>query len=314
MLLASHHDVFSLRKELCPGFQPDIDESLFARYLNFTASRAQAENGSWLRMEDEEVQEACVGTFGRSSTDRCEAFYEGAKSGGSERVTKVLQACMDMEGVIRMQNLVPVKTRVLFLQRDPADVLWSAYNFWQNQMDAPETVINKDWSMPWTNKLNFRSPVHFDELVKSEGRLAGSIGNWSNYLQVPQMHQLREAFGTDGVLFLRSEDMHLRDTVQKICDFVGLDIDGIAPGLIDARTNSQGSFDTRGIGVVDRSESEGQGQEDEKLGRYEVSGFEPMLCETRETIYDQARSACIEFDEKFGLHYPECLGMAPACP
>jgi len=298
-LLASHRDVFSLQKEQCPE-SLGIEEGLFAQFLDFTASRAQAEGGSWLRMEREQVREACVNRF-PDSADNCTALYEGSVSGGSEKATRVLQSCSDTTSVLRMQKGVPVNTKVLFLQRDPADTLWSSYNSWQDQFDqAPglhQALANASRTHHFpTDSTNYRSPRHFHQLVESQGKLVGGVNDWSAYMMTFRMHQLKGTFGADRVLFLRSEDLHLRDTVQKICDFVGLDIGGIAPELIEERTNSRSSTNSSG----------GEQQQ----GRYEVSGFKPMYCKTRELIYNHTRAICSELDRDFGLHYPECLGLA----
>merc|ERR1719401_2874812 len=99
-------------------------------------------------------------------------------------------------------------------------------------------------------------------------------------------------FGSDSVLFLRSEDLHKRSTIQDICDFVGVGIEGISPDLIGARTNGQGTYDSRDVGRQSEAEP----------GIYEASRFRPMLCETRELIYSQSRDSCSELRLEFGLH------------
>lgn len=301
-ILASHSAIFSLRKEQCPDKVP-VAEDVFAQMLNFTAALAQPKDGVWPRLGYKKVRQACAETFGPSAKEACWSFYEDALSGGSDAATRVLQSCIWPQDVMRVQSLAPVaKTSVLFLQRDPADLLWSSYNFWQGPMDADETR-NGSRVAGWTNQQNYRSPAHFHELVASKGMLAGGVSNWRAYFQIPEMHQLRATFGSDSMLFVRSEDLHKRSTVQDICDFIGVGIEGISPDLVGARTNGQGSYDSRGIGHQSEAEP----------GIYEASGFRPMLCETRELIYGQSRDACSELHREFGLHYPQCLGEAPAC-
>merc|ERR1719291_384648 len=120
---------------------------------------------------------------------------------------------------------------------------------------------------------------------------------------IPEMYQLRQTFGNESVLFLRSEDLQTRAAIQKICTFTGVDIFGISHDLILRKTNSQGTFETRGFG--DSSPN--------KSGIYEVSGFQPLLCETRELIYNQSQASCSELHLEFGLRYKRCLGEMPAC-
>jgi hypothetical protein len=280
-VLQSHPDVFSLRKEMCPAGDDEDETATFADLLQFTVEQARNGDGTWRHLDPDAVQADCVMEFGPSWIDVCSHFYSGAGPGGSERRATVLQSCIQSEAVNALQGIAPtLKTRVLYLQRDPADLFWSTYNLWQDDQ-----------------RDSHKSPDHFHRIVTSRGALSGGVSDWREYMGLHEMERLRAAFGEESVRFFRSEDLRSPDQLELLFKFVGLDIDYVSPEIRYGVTKSQGFL----------SPFPGA------RGTYEVSNYRPMLCATRELIYSDARRACVELQARFGLRYPACLGEISAC-
>ena len=133
--------------------------------------------------------------------------------------------------------------------------------------------------------------------------------------------KLRSAAGAENFLILRMEDMSssrpdvLNHTLARIAAFAGLRVGGFDPKVASRVTNS-GTYAqkgrSRGIDTVVKMETDsgiGHG-----LGRYEISGFRPMMEATRELLYDRFRDMCRELRDKFGVVYQECIDAPRASP
>jgi hypothetical protein len=282
--LQSHPDVFSLRKDLCPAGADVYETAIFADLLQFTVNQTRNVDGTWRYLVPETMQADCVMEFGPSWIDVCSDFYSGAGPGGSERRTTVLQPCIQSETVNALHGMAPMlAARVMYLQRDPADLFWSTYNLWRG--DAR------------TQHYSQKSPEHFHRIVLSRGRLSGGVSDWREHMGLHEMERLRDAFGEENVRFFRSEDLRSPRQLELLFKFVGLDIDFVPPEIRNGVTKSQGFL----------SPFPGA------RGTYEISNYRPMFCATRELIYSDARRACSELQATFGLRYPACLGEVSAC-
>jgi hypothetical protein len=283
-VLQSHPDVFSPRKELCPAGDDEVEAATFADLLHFTVDQERNGNGTWRHLDPKTMQADCVMEFGPSSIDVCSDFYSGAGSGGSERRATVLQSCIQSETVHALHSMVPMlTTRVLYLQRDPADLFWSTYNLLQGDVGT---------------RLSYEHfHEHFHEIVMSRGELSGGVSDWRDYMGLHEMGRLRNAFGEENVRFFRSEDLRSPPQMELLFKFVGLDIDFLSVDIRNGVTNTQGF-----LSPFPRAR-----------GTYAISNYRPMLCATRELIYSHARRACFELQATFGLRYPACLGEVSAC-
>jgi hypothetical protein len=282
--LQSHPDVFSLRKDLCPAGADEGETATFADLLQFTVAQARNVDGTWRHLDSETMQADCVMEFGPSWIDVCSDFYSSAGPGGSERQATVLQSCIQSETVNALHVMAPMlATRVLYLQRDPADLFWSTYNLWLGDKPAKH--------------YSDKSPEHFHGVVMSRGGLSGGVSDWRGYMGLHEMEHLRDAFGDQNVRFFRSEDLRSPPQLELLFKFVGLDIDFVPLEIRNGVTKSQGF-----LSPFPRAR-----------GTYEVSNYRPMFCATREMIYSDARRACLELNATFGLRYPACLGEISAC-
>jgi len=297
-VLQSHPDVFSLRKELCPAGADEDETATFADLLQFTAGQVQNDDGTWRHLDPEAMQADCVMEFGPSWIDVCSYFYSGAGPGGSERRATVLQSCIQTDTVNALHGMAPaLAPKVLYLQRDPADLLWSMYNLWEGKTHGKSGGMVDWWngSTMRQNRYNHTSPARYNH--KSPEQFHGIVmsrdgpSDWSEFMGLHEMKRLRDTFGEENVRLFRSEDLRSPPQLELLFRFVGLDIGLVSPEVQDGVTNSQGL----------------------QRGMYEASNYRPMLCTTRELIYSDARRACFELQARFGLRYPACLGEVSAC-
>jgi hypothetical protein len=211
---------------------------------------------------------------------------------------KTVNACYWINDIeISWHYLRPQDKQAIFLFRDPADWLWSAFNFWRIEEIDPEEY-------GWTEAgENYRSPEFFHELVAS-----GAKTKWGVYSQeyyhmftIQSPRKLIALFGRENVLFLRNEDM-LPDVVAKeggvldqLSNFTGLDRSQFDPSTYSVVTNCN---DMKGMtSVCNKTRS----------SSYALSGGREMLPETRELIYMQFWEECKIWARDFGVIYPDCL-------
>jgi hypothetical protein len=160
---------------------------------------------------------------------------------------KTVNACYWINDIeISYQYLRPQGKKSIFLFRDPADWLWSAFNFWRmTDIDPKE--------FGWTKQgEEYRSPELFHELVAS-----GKQSKWGLYsheyyhmFTIRSPRKLVALFGRENVLFLRNEDLLplLPAVVDKeggvldqISDFTGLDRSEFDPTTYSVVTNCNDS-------------------------------------------------------------------------
>jgi len=200
-------------------------------------------------------------------------------------------------------------TKVIMLLRDPADFFWAAYNFWSSPADA-----KIEWRAgAWTNEETYRSPEHAHETLRAGGKLFNY--HFINYWRraADRIGDFRDVFGAQNLLALRTEDLGDETTWRRVADFLGLPPDGFDGSLIASKTNSGASFASRGMNAVGDAAS-GAAESGSMGGLYEVSGRRPMLCETRDLVYNLTRDACERLDREFGLRWEACLdGGVSAC-
>ena len=188
--------------------------------------------------------------------------------------------------------------KYIVLFRDPADLLWSAFNYWR--------IPGFDYGgegMAVEGK-NYRSPELFHELL-----LAGNRTKW--FWEEVHNHHRRESvrtprkllgmFGPDSVLFLRNEDM-LPSVVAKpggvldrVSTFTGLQRD-LFPE--DAYSN-----------VANCNDKAMQNCGSNRSSTYRIAGNREMLPESRTLIYLNFLEECKIWKRDFGIKYPSCLNV-----
>jgi Sulfotransferase domain len=204
------------------------------------------------------------------------------------------------------EYLRPVNSRYIMILRDPADWLWSAYNFW--------TVGDADFVHPkmkaWTVvDTHYRTPELFHELVASMDKLKlfdVFLGSRVTYgTDDPWM--LPKMVGRENVLYLKNEDMlplevaHPGGVLDKLSAFLGLERLGFPEAAYATMHNCNGA---KGEKTACDSTT--------KSSAYAITGGREMLPETRTLIYLQFWEECKLWAREFGVEYPDCLNIVDA--
>ena len=184
------------------------------------------------------------------------------------------------------------KPKYIFSLRPPADYLWARYNFWTVDLDVR-------WHSPgrWTNLENYRSPEMFHELVLAGDKIrldsrptmphyaAGIVRPW-----ILELEKTQAAVGMANLLIINIDEIQTDQTdpgfQKRLCEFLGLSLDLT---LSNIRTNSGAYLRGRGASNAGIQSN----------GRYEVSGWRPMLNATRVLINTREKQACAELRARF---------------
>lgn len=203
----------------------------------------------------------------------------------------------------------PEGVKFIILLRDPADLLWSAFNFWHNNDLDRSQLLPGAWT---DGASDYRSPELFHELVLAEKKLLGSNIIYTStdmytYIDFATKGVV-EMVGRSNVLFLKSEDMKpalFRKTkiLEKIANFTGLDRQRFGDHL-DELTNCGDSAVNRGPAAPCHDETDAH-----KEGVYEVSGSKPMLTQSRALIYRKMKKVCEHWSKEYGVEYERCLNV-----
>ncbi|OLP83307.1 hypothetical protein AK812_SmicGene35937 [Symbiodinium microadriaticum] len=191
-ILESHPNIvtFSIQIGALPNLQTEFEESVFA-----LAKALQVPTGRPL-------QEVCRAEFkSQAPTFReCNRLVNTIRGWYNMSVPATL--VVSDESFFEKQMLAsrwPGKVKLLLSVRDPADFLWTAYNFWA--LPGEPKANNQG-----TRKTHVRSPELFDELVLADGKKeawaprANKItGQWFD-----QIKNLKDV--SANLLFLKSED------------------------------------------------------------------------------------------------------------
>jgi hypothetical protein len=226
-------------------------------------------------------------------------LFSGERSTGdldrTERQT--VNACYWINDIeISYHYLRPQGKKAIFLFRDPADWLWSAFNFWRIHEIDPEEY-------GWTESEEYRSPEFFHELVASGGKTKWGVYQHEYYqaFTISSPRKLVSLYGRDNVLFLRNEDMlpEVVDTeggvLDQLSSFTGLNRSQYDPSTYSVVTNCNDNKGMKSVCNKTRSSS------------YALSGGREMLPETRTLIYMHFWEECKIWAAEFGVIYPDCL-------
>jgi hypothetical protein len=229
-----------------------------------------------------------------------ESLFSGETPSGVLDPTKkkIVNACYWINDIeISYHYLRPQGKKSIFLFCDPADWLWSAFNFWRIHEIDPEEY-------GWTESgENYRSPEFFHELVASGEKTKWGLYSREYYhmFTINSPRKLIALFGRENVLFVRNEGM-LPEVVDKeggvldqLSNFTGLDRSQFDHKTYSVVTNCNNMKGMKSVCNKTRSSS------------YALSDGREMLPETRQLIYMQFWEECKIWARKFGVCYPDCL-------
>eukprot|EP00439_Symbiodinium_sp_Y106_P080029 s668_g18.t2 len=211
-----------------------------------------------------------------------------------------LNGCVNFASVaFTWYYLRPTNRKFILMFRDPADWLWSSWNFFDQQKHLDAEGLGRNG---WV-KRNYRSPELFHELLTSRSQTLG--GQWlvswrCRSLEDPRL--LMRMVGRSSILFLRNEDLvpsriNLKGgLLEKVGGFLG-----ISPQKFDPDTYSQ---------IMNCNNKKGfKSKCDNLTTAYKVSGGRSLLPETRVVIYLQFWEQCNIWAVEFGIVYPDCLNV-----
>jgi hypothetical protein len=245
-------------------------------------------------------------------------FFQFLPNQTSSENKIVMSGCLHLGANVKaMKELCLQDLKVIYVLRDVADMLWSAYNFWCLQLYDQDCYPGKH-----TSKNALRSPEHFHQLIVKQQEMGGGIPlTKSGNCYRKELKEAAKVFGSHNVLVLRSETMLTTDadkeaTLLHLQQFLfpsrnskekkqGQGQEYVVQQwfrnqtLSRYRVNSGRSVDSRGEqNIAQQSDKEGDAS-----GLYEVSNFRPMLPETRQLIYRRWREECLWLNQSYGISY-----------
>jgi hypothetical protein len=204
--------------------------------------------------------------------------------------------------------------RYILLFRDPADWLWSAWNYW------PQQHLDNDyqpggWTVPGKH---YRSPELFHEFIAShtqtrEGRYLVQTLRIDYMQRALRLHaMLQGSAGSSNPKYdpmnrtlwmARSEDMKPSLVNQpggfldRLVQFTGLSRNGFSNSSYTIMRN------------CNEDKGERKKCEEKKEQTYAIAGGRGLLPETRTLIYLHYWEECKLLQERFGVVYPDCVNV-----
>lgn len=215
----------------------------------------------------------------------------------------LVNACLQPQevGYHMAYTPMPDSSKFFVLFRDPADWLWSSWNFWIDKNLDFRPPIDHDWA---SVGVHYRSPELFHELILSQ-ESAMSAARRFRTMREQTVHVPRRLLylvGRDRLFFLKSEDMkasngRLPQFLQQLSDFTGLSLDDFDSTVAHGQTNCNAQKGFQNLCNSTSTSSTG----------YAITHHRPMLEETRQLIYIQFLEECKVWAEEFGVIYKDCL-------
>jgi hypothetical protein len=247
-------------------------------------------------------------------------FYGRLKNKSFQMLTKVpttkstkmlsVNACLDTVTTMMMRQYLDrtLNTKVIFLVRDPADWLWSSFNFWTYKSHIDILNSNKwDWA---ADPEQYRSPELFHEMLLAGadrfgptaeliGKLRDRINNLFSLVIAAAAAVEKDNNFTGNILVVKTEDMepdriHSSGLVTKLANFLGVTLDGFDSSTLQSFSNCGNS---RGVGVRCSKTS----------SAYAIAGNRTMLEQSRDLVYLYFAEECKLWAEEFGVVYERCL-------
>lgn len=228
------------------------------------------------------------------------SFQRSAFSG-----KRTINSCWHVEELELLEKYLqpPHEKKTIFLFRDPADWLWSSYNYW---VEGGVLDAHSDGTSSTNPQRHYRSPELFHELVAAGNRTQWGVMQHDYYqsFTVRNPRKLVALYGADRVLFVKNEDLlpqkiHQNNALERLRNFTSLS--NLQPSTQIVNCNDQ-----HGVFEVCR----------EKSDAYAIAGGRGMLPETRTLVYLQFWEECKIWAQEFGVIYEDCLNVmedARAC-
>jgi Sulfotransferase domain len=268
----------------------------------FCFSQAQ----TYLYSDDYEKIQQAFYDINTNLDDLSQAIYgQGTDPNAHGNLTTV-NGCLGVHVALPMRQYLgrTKDSKLILLLRDPADWLWAAFNFWQNNKHHDAIQLEKtDWAKP---QHHYRSPELFHEMLLAGDRYLPTVELMERFrndvatLRSKLVAAARKA-APASVLVLKTEDMTPDRIVQsgfleKLADFVGVELAGF-------NETTFGSFSNCGNSRGTESHCK------KSSSAYTIAGGRSMLPESRELVYLYFAEECKYWQQNFGLIYKDCLDV-----
>lgn len=232
-----------------------------------------------------------------------------------EKNKLVMSGCLHLQSNIKaMKELCITNMKVIYVIRDVADMLWSAYNFWCIKDFDDDCYPGKH-----TSKNALRSPEHFHQLILNGYEMGGGIpltlkGNCFK----KELIEATRVFGEKNILVLKSESMLTSkekiDSLKQIKEFLFPNnyFENITQKIENDKWFESQSQVIYRVNSGKFTENRGEKNiihltgDEEQDGRYEVSQFKPMFKETRKLIYQRWEQECLWIYKQYKILYSSC--------
>ncbi|KAL3916256.1 MAG: hypothetical protein SGILL_005259 [Bacillariaceae sp.] len=226
---------------------------------------------------------------------------------------RTVNACLDLHKAMFMRQYLESGSnhtgatsskKMILILRDPADWLWSGYNFWHQPKhhDAVKAV-----NFGWAKAPNqYRSPELFHEMLLAGERFYPTVELLTYFRDKLNGQRIRvaaeiEKAAPGTILIVKSEDMS-PDIVQSsgfldtLSDFLGVSQGGFNQSTYSSFSNCGNG---RGVGHLCKKSN----------SAYAVAGGRAMLEESRDLVYLHFAEECKFWKDKFGVVYEGCLAV-----
>lgn len=216
----------------------------------------------------------------------------------------VLSGCLHFGSNVRAVSELQVDgTKLIYVVRDVADMLWAAYNYWCIFGVDSQCVPGAR-----TDLSSQRSPKQFHSMVERALPMGGGVPlniDGSCYRAELELAVLR--FGKENVMVVKSEDFLDNDRklgqLHRVASFVG--VYEQSTNWIRVESMKMQKVNA-GYHIRNRGEHAISNMTGLMNGLYEVSGFVPMLETTRKLLYSRWLKECIWLRIKFAIVYDAC--------
>jgi hypothetical protein len=243
----------------------------------------------------------------------------------------ILSGCLHLgANIAAMKSLCVSGTKVIYVVRDVADMLYAAYNYWCIEGYDVDCVPGKR-----TSKTDKRSSTHFHEMISRHMAMGGGTAlTIKGICYRKDLENARRVYGSNNILVLKSEDFLNKNmkviAMNKINDFIISEnvnsimqqkemhsISILSDIQIWMETEKKNIYKVNaGLNIENRGEKsitpltnqgqatrEGIAERDISNNVYEISNYEPMLAETRDMIYNLWRNECLWLKSSFDVLY-----------
>jgi hypothetical protein len=222
------------------------------------------------------------------------------------RPKKTVNACLDLNKAMLMRQYLGRSndTKLILILRDPAEWLWSGFNFWHRpKYHDAINAVDYGWANP---PEQYRSPELFHEMLLAGDRFLPSVDLLTYFRDILNGNRIRVAAEVEkanpgSILILKSEDMSPEKVqssgfLDKVSDFLNVTQVGFNQSTYGSFSNCGNG---RGLNNLCKKTS----------SAYAVAGGRTMLEESRELVYLHFAEECKFWADHFGVVYEACLAV-----